>query len=216
MRKNSLNWNCPTILGLFVFKSPSLNPIHWRLSTTPRTWRSSSVIFSFDWNRISVKFFSIFNGTKSIARGTIAWKLSTWQWNKQMKTKGCVSHCRLAIYIKKCLKAREEVWKLMLSPTSINEKNNICVYIEGKKQHTQPDKPLAPPSQAHCQSLSGGSLSGGSFTCTPLGLKPGPFCSPRTQKGLHQWMAITLHPTPSYILPETCQSSQHDLKLGKH
>ncbi len=53
----------------------------------------------------------------------------------------------------------------MLSPTSINEKNNICVYIEGKKQHTQPDKPWAPPSQAHCQSFNGGS-----FTCTPLGL----------------------------------------------
>jgi hypothetical protein len=34
----------------------------------------------------------------------------------------CQSHCRLAIYIKKYLKAKEEVWKLMLSPTSINEK----------------------------------------------------------------------------------------------
>jgi len=45
-------------------------------------------------------------------------------------------------------------------------KNNICVYIESKKQHTQPDKPSGPPSQAHCQSFSGGS-----FTCPPLGLK---------------------------------------------
>jgi hypothetical protein len=31
--------------------------------------------------------------------------------------------------------------------------------------------------------------------------------TPRTQKDLYQWMAITLHPTPSYILPETCEIS---------
>jgi hypothetical protein len=34
---------------------------------------------------------------------------------------------------------------------------------------------------------------------------------PRT--GLYQWMAITLHPTPSYILHERRQRSQHNLKL---
>jgi len=37
---------------------------------------------------------------------------------------------------------------------------------------------------------------------------------PRT--GLYQSMAITLHPTPSYILPETRQKSRHNLKLCKN
>jgi hypothetical protein len=77
----------------------------------------------------------------------------------------CQSHCRLAIYIKKYLKAKEEVSKLMLSPTSINEKITYVYILKVKKQHTQPDKPSTPPSQAHCQSFNGGS-----FTCTPLGL----------------------------------------------
>jgi hypothetical protein len=36
------------------------------------------------------------------------------------QNKGCVDS--LAIHIKKYLKAKEEVWKLMVSPTSINEK----------------------------------------------------------------------------------------------
>jgi hypothetical protein len=36
------------------------------------------------------------------------------------------------------------------------------------------------------------------------------------RRGLYQWMAITLHPTPSYILPETRQKSQHNLKLCKN
>jgi hypothetical protein len=44
-----------------LFISPSLNPIHWRLSTTPRTWRSSSIIFSFDWNKISLFCEILFN-----------------------------------------------------------------------------------------------------------------------------------------------------------
>jgi hypothetical protein len=30
------------------------------------------------------------------------------------KTKVCVSHCGLAIYIKKYLKAKEELWKLKI------------------------------------------------------------------------------------------------------
>jgi hypothetical protein len=33
------------------------------------------------------------------------------------------------------------------------------------------------------------------------------------RRGLYQWMAITLHPTPSYIFPETRQKSRHNLKL---
>jgi hypothetical protein len=33
------------------------------------------------------------------------------------------------------------------------------------------------------------------------------------RRGLYQWMAITLHPTASDILPETRQQSQHNLKL---
>jgi hypothetical protein len=91
-------------------------------------------------------------------------------------------------------------WTLinLLSPTSLHEKIT-CIYWR-KKQHTQPHKPSAPPSQAHCQSFSGGS-----FACTPLGLNTGPFCGPRTQKGLYQCMAITLHPTRCYVLPETCK-----------
>jgi hypothetical protein len=47
-----------------------------------------------------------------------------------METRG-VSHYCLAIYIKKYLKAKEEVCKLMLSPTSINEKITYvqaCLY----------------------------------------------------------------------------------------
>jgi hypothetical protein len=36
------------------------------------------------------------------------------------------------------------------------------------------------------------------------------------RRGLYQWMAITLHRTPSYILPETRQKSQHNLKLCKN
>jgi NAD-dependent dihydropyrimidine dehydrogenase PreA subunit len=123
----------------------------------------------------------------------------------------CQSHCRLAIYIKKYLNAKEEISKLMLSPTSINEKITYVYILKVKKQHTQPDKPSAPPSQAHCQSFSGGS-----FTCTPLGLNTWPFYGPTTQKGLYQWMAMTLHPTPSYILPETCQNCKHNLKLCKN
>ncbi len=51
-----------------------------------------------------------------------------------MKTRG-VSHCCLAIYIKKYLKAKEEVCKLMLSPTSINEKITY-VYIMKAKNST--------------------------------------------------------------------------------
>ncbi len=73
------------------------------------------------------------NSTKSTAQGTIAWKLSTSQRNKQMETRG-VSHCCLAIYIKKYLKAKE-VCKLMLSPTSINEKITY-VYIMKAKSST--------------------------------------------------------------------------------
>jgi hypothetical protein len=33
------------------------------------------------------------------------------------------------------------------------------------------------------------------------------------RRGLYQWMAITPHPTPSDILPETRQKSQHNLKF---
>jgi len=47
----------------------------------------------------------------------------------------CQSHCRLAIYIKKYLKAKEDVWKLMRSPTSINE-NITYVYILKAKNST--------------------------------------------------------------------------------
>jgi len=36
------------------------------------------------------------------------------------------------------------------------------------------------------------------------------------RRGLYQWVAITLHPIPSYILPETRQKSQHNLKLCKN
>jgi len=50
---------------------------------------------------------------------------------QQMKTRG-VSHCSLAIYIKKYLKAYEEVWKLMLSPTSINEKITYVYILKAK------------------------------------------------------------------------------------
>jgi hypothetical protein len=71
--------------------------------------------------------------------------------------------------------------------------HNICVYIEGKKQHTQPDKPSAPPSQAHCQS----------FTCTPrLGLNTGPFCAPRDPEGVctSEWPSPCTQPLPTYCL----------------
>ncbi len=84
-------------------------------------------------------------------------------------------------------------------------KNNICVYIEGKKQHAQPDKPSAPPSQAHCQD----------FTCTPrLGLNTGPFCGPRDPEGVSssEWPSRCTQPLPIYGL-KTRQKSQHNLKL---
>jgi hypothetical protein len=45
------------------------------------------------------------------------------------------AHCGLAIYIEKYLKAKEEVWKLMLSWTSINEKITY-VYILMAKTST--------------------------------------------------------------------------------
>jgi hypothetical protein len=174
--------------------SPSLNPIHWRLSTTPRTWRSSSIVFSFDWNRISVKFCSIFNNlcttgwnikkliqcthmhpvvsnsTKSTARGTVAWKLLTWQGNKQMKTRG-VSHCHLAIFIKKYLKAREEVWKLILSPTSINEKITYVYILKAKTQYTQPDKPIGTPKSSSLPELQGWEFQWREFHLPTIGFE---------------------------------------------
>jgi hypothetical protein len=72
-------------------------------------------------------------------------------------------------------------------------KNNICVCIEGKKQHTQPDKPSAPPSQAHCQG----------FTCTPrLGLNTGPFSGHRDPERLYtsEWPSPCTQPVPTYCL----------------
>jgi hypothetical protein len=76
-------------------------------------------------------------------------------------------------------------WTLinLLSPSSINEKITYVLYIEGGKQHNQPDKPSAPPSQAHCQS----------FTYTVrLSLNTGPFCGPGTQKGSIFYILIPL------------------------
>jgi hypothetical protein len=74
-------------------------------------------------------------------------------------------------------------------------KHNICVYIEGKKQHNQPDKPSAPPSQAHCPS----------FTCTPrLGLNTGPFCGPRDPERVYtsEWPSPCTQPLPTYCLKQ--------------
>ncbi len=109
-------------------------------------------------------------------------------------------------------------------------KSNICVYIEGKKQHTQPEKPSAPPSQARCQG----------FTCTPrLGLNTGPFCGPRDPEGVYtsEWPSPCTQPLSTYCLKHakkvgttsscvmqhyfdwgyiTCQIVRHALKLCKN
>jgi hypothetical protein len=71
---------------------------------------------------------------------------------------------------------------------------HTSVYIlKAKKQHTQPDKPSAPPSQAHCKG----------FTCTPrLGLNTGPFCGPRDPEGVYtsEWPSPCTQPLPTYCL----------------
>jgi len=65
----------------------------------------------------------------------------------------------------------------------------MCIYIEGKKQNTQPDKPSAPPSQAHCQG----------FTCTPrVGLNTVLFAVPGTQK--RSIPVNAHHPAPNPFL----------------
>jgi hypothetical protein len=72
--------------------------------------------------------------------------------------------------------------------------------MEGKKQHTQPDKSSAPPSQAHCQG----------FTCTPrLGLNTGPFCGPRDPDRVYtsEWPSPCTQPLPTYCL-------KHAKKVG--
>ncbi len=135
------------------------------------------------------------NSTKSTARGTIAWKLSTWQRNKQMKTRG-VSHCFLAIYIKKYLKAKEEVRKLMLSPTCINEKITYVYILKAKNSTPNLTSHRHPQVKLIARVSVAGVSPAHHWVSTP-----------RTQKDLYQWMAITLHPTPSYILPETCEIS---------
>jgi hypothetical protein len=58
------------------------------------------------------------------------------------------------------------------------------VFLVEAQQQTQPDKPLAPPSQAHWQ------RSNRSFNCKPLGLKPKTFCDPRgLRRGLYSLRA---------------------------
>jgi hypothetical protein len=54
--------------------------------------------------------------------------------NKTNKSKQgvCQSNCHLAVYIKKYLTAKEEVWKLMVSPTSINEKLTYVYILKAK------------------------------------------------------------------------------------
>jgi hypothetical protein len=97
-------------------------------------------------------------------------------------------------------------WTLinLLSPTSINEKITYVYILKAKNStpnltsHGHPQvKLIARVSPAHHVSVWTQDL----------------FVVPGTQKGLYQWMAITLHPTPSYILPETRQRSQHNLKV---
>jgi hypothetical protein len=72
--------------------------------------------------------------------------------------------------------------------------NITYVYIS-KAKNTQPDKPSAPPSQAHCQS----------FTCTPsLGLNTGPFCGPKDPEGVYtsEWPSPCTQPLPRYGLKQ--------------
>jgi len=95
-----------------------------------------------------------------------------------MKTRG-VAHCRLAIYIKKYVKAKEEVWKLMLSPTSINEKITY-VYILKAKNST-PN--LTSHGHPQIKLIARVSVAGVS-PAHHWDLNTGPFCGPRTQKSL--------------------------------
>jgi len=86
-------------------------------------------------------------------------------------------------------------------------KNSICVYILKAKNstpnlisHRHPQvKLIARVSPAHH-----------ALVWTLYFLR-----SQGPRSGLYQWMAITLHPTPSFILPHTCQTRQHNLKLCK-
>jgi hypothetical protein len=84
-------------------------------------------------------------------------------------------------------------------------KNNICVYIEGKKTAHPTWQAIGTPKSS---SLPGFNLHTTSrFEHMTFLWSQGP------RRGLYQWMTITLHPAPSDILPETRQKSRHNLKL---
>jgi hypothetical protein len=71
------------------------------------------------------------------------------QCDKQTKQTRGVSHCGLAIYIKKCLKAKEELWKLKYFTMQKSKRNqNPSTYYNSiitnlKFQH----KPKCDPSK---------------------------------------------------------------------
>jgi len=86
-------------------------------------------------------------------------------------------------------------WTLinLLSPTSINEKITYVYILKARNNtpnltsHWHPQvKLIARISPAHHVSVWTQDL----------------FVVPGTRRGLYQWMAITLHPTPSYIRPQ--------------
>jgi hypothetical protein len=84
-------------------------------------------------------------------------------------------------------------------------KNNICVYIEGKKQHTPTWQAMGTPKSSSLPEFHLHTTS--RFEHRTFLWSQGP------RRDLYQWMAVTLHGTPSYILPETRQNSHHNLKF---
>jgi hypothetical protein len=102
-------------------------------------------------------------------------------------------------------------WTLinLLSPTSLNEKITR-VYVEGKNSTPNLTSHRHPQVKLIARvSVAGVSPAHHWVWTQDLFVVRGP-------RTLYQCMAITLRPTPSYILSETCQKSQHDLKLCKN